>query len=219
MKRHSVLNKRSFLFALGLALILLAASATLALAQTNGVIYACVVRDGTLRIVSDANQCKRGETLLTWNIMGPQGPKGDTGATGATGPAGLTGATGATGPEGPQGPQGEAGPQGEQGLPGNLALAGQNCPLGQYLRGFDEQGNILCAIAPIIDPFTSVQQNADWTPIIQEFNGVLMALVWSRRQDAAEVARDLVEVIQKERGRREDTEARRGGETVKRSKS
>jgi len=48
---------------------------------------------------------------------------------------------------------------------------------------------------------------------------IFMALVWSRRQDAAEVARDLVEVIQKERGRREDTEARRGGETVKRSKS
>lgn len=197
MTRQSVLNKRSFLFALGLALILLVASATLALAQTDGVIYACVVKDGTLRIVSDANQCKRGETLLSWNIMGPQGNPGlacwdlngdgvqdaaedinqdglwdAADCKGAQGDPGLAGADGLQGPAGADGAVGPAGPQGE---PGNLALAGQNCPTYQFLIGFDAEGNIICADTR--PGFYPVAQNADWTPITQEFNGVLMALV------------------------------------------
>ena len=102
-------RKRRFFIVLGLALILLAASATFVLAQTDGVIYACVLRDGTLRIVPDANHCKRAEALLTWNILGPAGPKGDTGPAGPAGPQGPQGPQGETGPAGPAGPQGEPG--------------------------------------------------------------------------------------------------------------
>ncbi len=203
MKRQSVFNKRSFLFALGLALVLLAASATWALAQTDGVIYACVVNDGTLRIVPDADQCKKNETLLSWNIMGPQGnpglacwdlngdgiqdasedinqdglwdPADCKGAQGDPGPAGADGLQGPAGADGAPGVDGAIGPAGPQGQPGNLALAGQNCPTYQFLIGFDADGNILCADTR--PGFYPVAQNADWTPITQEFNGVLMALV------------------------------------------
>lgn len=66
----------------------------------------------------------------------PAGPDGPTGATGATGLTGATGMTGATGGTGDQGPQGEA---------GNLLLAGMICPDGEFLRGFDASGNIICS--------------------------------------------------------------------------
>ncbi|MGD9265059.1 MAG: hypothetical protein PVJ71_04700 [Lysobacterales bacterium] len=49
--------------------------------------------------------------------------------------------------DGIQGPEGEQGAQGEPGLPGNVALAGQSCPEGQLITGFDETGNIVCAAA------------------------------------------------------------------------
>lgn len=220
MTRQSVFNKRSFLFALGLTLILLAVSVTWALAQTDGVIYACVVRDGTLRIVSDANQCKRGETLLSWNIMGPQGnpglacwdlngdgiqdasedinqdglwdaadckgAQGDPGPAGADGLQGPAGADGAIGPAGPQGEQGPAGadgatgPAGPQGPASLAALEGTECTAGTAPGSVEVTtdsvtGVISLACAPL--GFTPVAHNADWTPITQEFNGVLMALV------------------------------------------
>jgi len=107
--------KFRYLIPLGLTIILLAVSVTWALAQViadGGVIYACVLKDGTLRIVSDANQCRKGEALLTWNIMGPAGPKGDTGATG------------------PQGPKGDTGPQGVPGSASLSALQGTTCTVG-----------------------------------------------------------------------------------------
>lgn len=43
--------------------------------------------------------------------------------------------------EGPQGPQGEPGPQGP---PGAMPFAGQVCPEGQFVIGFDDEGNIIC---------------------------------------------------------------------------
>jgi hypothetical protein len=49
------------------------------------------------------------------------------------------------GPAGPQGPAGPPGPQGPQGEPGILGLAGQICPEGEFLIGFDEFGDILSA--------------------------------------------------------------------------
>jgi len=60
-----------------IVLALVAISVTSALAQTDGVIYACKVTDGTIRIVSDPAACKKNETLLTWNIIGPQGEQGE----------------------------------------------------------------------------------------------------------------------------------------------
>jgi hypothetical protein len=90
--------------------------------------------------------------------QGPQGPKGDTGATGPAGPAGPagpkgdTGATGATGPAGPTGPPGPKGDKGDKGDTGptgppgpGVDLAGQTCPAGAFVTGFNAAGNIVCS--------------------------------------------------------------------------
>ncbi len=137
----------------GLVIILLAASVTWALAQTDGVINACMIpSDGTIRIVADPADCKKNETLLTWNIMGPKGDKGDPGEQGPTGPAGATGLAcwdldgdytqdvsedinldgtwDASDCRGVKGDTGEAGPQGIQGEQGIVGPQGEPGPVG-----------------------------------------------------------------------------------------
>ncbi len=79
-------------------------------------IYACVNKgnplgstQGRIRIVSEPGLCRRNETPLSWNQLGPAGPtgpQGPQGETGAQGPQGDTGAPGPKGDTGPQGPQG-----------------------------------------------------------------------------------------------------------------
>jgi len=70
-------------------------------------IRACVSRKGEIRVLSGRVQrsrssaCHRGETLVTWNIAGPQGPAGPAGSQGVPGARGETGAPGARGPAGP----------------------------------------------------------------------------------------------------------------------
>jgi len=76
---------------------------------------------GQLRVVTDAEQCKRSELPLSWNQTGPQG---ETGSRGLQGERGLDGAQGVAGPDGAQGPKGDAGPQGEDGAPGAAGLPG-----------------------------------------------------------------------------------------------
>lgn len=61
----------------------------------SGVISVCVGNNGALRVVAVGEACKTGESLLTWNTVGPAGPAG------AAGPAGPTGPQGPQGPEGP----------------------------------------------------------------------------------------------------------------------
>jgi hypothetical protein len=68
-------------------------------------------------------------------VAGPAGPMG---------PAGAAGAPGGQGPPGVAGPAGSAGPQGPPGVPGRLELAGQRCPAGSYLAGFDPSGGLAC---------------------------------------------------------------------------
>jgi hypothetical protein len=133
-------------------LVLLLTSAfifTAAHIQTGGTIIGCVKNSsGKFRIVSSATQCKSNEHSVSWNIMGPPGPAGAQGETGSQGPQGELGPQGETGLQGLQGepgPQGETGPQGVQGEPGNLALAGQHCPTGEVVVGFDAFGDIDCA--------------------------------------------------------------------------
>ena len=82
---------KRFLLIVGMALVLLAVGVVYAWATTEGAINACVSSSGSLRIVSDTTQCKRTETALAWNVMGPQGPKGDPGPKGDTGPKGDPG--------------------------------------------------------------------------------------------------------------------------------
>lgn len=94
-------------------------------------------RTGAVRIVSDASKCKRGETFLSWNQVGPQGPQGEQGIQGSQGDPGLAGAQG---PMGPQGEQGATGPQGEPGTPGVDGVA-NGISVGVY-GVVDAQGNV-----------------------------------------------------------------------------
>jgi hypothetical protein len=111
-------------------------AATVAVAQGDGVIHACVAlpgsnaqsknvngeaNTGSVRIVSSPDDCRNGEAPISWNVEGAPGPAGE------------------------QGPQGVVGPQGEQGPPGDLSLAGQSCPDGEALTGFDSDGHIVCS--------------------------------------------------------------------------
>lgn len=83
--------------------------------------------------------------------IGPVGPPGPAGPPGAPGPQGVEGPQGAEGPAGPPGVPGPPGPEGPEGPPGNLVLAGQTCPVGEFVVGFDESGNILCR--PFLPPY------------------------------------------------------------------
>ena len=117
------INRKRFLIVAGLVLVLLAAGAVYALAQTDGVINACVLKDGTLRIVADPAECKKGETLYTWNITGPKGDPGlacwdlnGDGIQDAAEDINLDGLWDAADCKGPQGEPGAAGTNGTNGL-------------------------------------------------------------------------------------------------------
>lgn len=63
-------------------------------------IRVCAGPGGTLRLAGPNDVCKGNETLLVWNVQGPQGTTGPAGPTGPTGPAGPAGADGPAGRDG-----------------------------------------------------------------------------------------------------------------------
>src|SRR5215813_6942220 len=87
-------------------------------------IFACVnPNSGAVRIVAQGAACRTPESLVTWNVVGPQGPPGPAGPAGALGPPGPQGpaGAGALGSPGPQGPAGPPGPPGPKGDPGQTS--------------------------------------------------------------------------------------------------
>ena len=76
--------KRTFVrIAVGVAAIL-AVAAGAAYATGLGspqVIQACQAKNGSLRVVAAAADCKDGDTPISWNTQGPQGPPGPAGGT------------------------------------------------------------------------------------------------------------------------------------------
>jgi Collagen triple helix repeat (20 copies) len=101
---------------------------TLALAPISAnaqQIFACVNNNsGAIRIVAQGAACRTPESLVTWNVVGPQGPPGPAGPAGALGPPGPQGPAGPAGAQGSAGPQGPAGPQGMSGERGPFGPAG-----------------------------------------------------------------------------------------------
>jgi len=81
----------------------------------------------TVTIVTGNNDLS--VTLLPVLTAGPQGPPGAKGDKGDNGDKGDKGDTGSIGP---------------QGEPGSLALAGQICPEGTFVVGFNVAGQVLC---------------------------------------------------------------------------
>jgi|SRR5215831_317543 len=98
---------------------------TLALAPISAdaqQIFACVnATSGAVRIVAQGVACRTPESLVTWNVVGPQGPPGPAGPAGAQGSAGQQGPAGPQGMSGERGPYGPAGPPGPKGEPGQAS--------------------------------------------------------------------------------------------------
>lgn len=120
---YSVAAGRPRMLRIGTALVLaMVASGAAAIRATGGgtnTIYACQLGSGLIKVVDGPASCNpQSETLLQWNIVGPQGPVGPVGPAGpiglqgATGPAGSQGAPGSAGPQGVPGPAGPQGPSG-----------------------------------------------------------------------------------------------------------
>ncbi len=95
--------------AAGLCALGLALSYAVPVAAQDKAIYACVNREGELRLVNPTEPCRRNETRVLWSVVGPQGPQGPAGPQGPTGPQGPAGPQGTLGPQGPAGPQGAKG--------------------------------------------------------------------------------------------------------------
>jgi len=144
--RHTCIHFREGTMGrVGTALRLLSACASLVitsagwstLARADGQIFACVNNsNGEIKLVAQNATCKGNETLVVWNVAGPQGmigpagPAGPQGPAGAAGPAGVAGAQGPAGPPGPSGSAGAPGPQGPagaQGPAGVLAFSEYAC--------------------------------------------------------------------------------------------
>ena len=128
---------RHMLAAAGVAVAVVAGAAAIATAAGDAptTIDACRnIRHGLVRIVFDANACKRNEMHLSWNEAGPGR------AGGAAGAAGAKGDTGAPGPAGPAGP---AGPKGDPGaaLSSVDGLAGTACTTFDGAAGHVEVGS------------------------------------------------------------------------------
>jgi len=97
--------KRKLAIGAVLVAVLAAAASTYAWASAGAAtqtLNACVEQNGQLRLVAVAGDCKKAETPLSWNTVGPAGPAG---ADGKQGPAGQNGSPG---PQGPPGASGSA---------------------------------------------------------------------------------------------------------------
>lgn len=87
------INKFVLLF---LGLIVIFAGTWSYLKAEGNEITACIKKDGSLYIPSVGSNCKGQDTILTWNITGPQGPKGDKGDKGDPGEIGPQGPSGSS---------------------------------------------------------------------------------------------------------------------------
>ena len=97
---------RSFAIGFGCATLSLGA-VTYANAAGNGTLKACANKTtGVMRYISKGS-CKKTETSLSWNQMGPQGLSGSEGNKGDAGVAGTKGDTGAAGTNGTNGTNGQ----------------------------------------------------------------------------------------------------------------
>jgi hypothetical protein len=138
------INKKTILLLASIMVLVLSGAGVYAAttqSSNTSVIYACLTKedDHSLRIVDANTVCKKHETKIFWNVVGPKGDKGDPGIAGPTGPqgpAGVNGKEGAVGPQGikgdagAQGPQGAAGPVGPQGPAGKDGAPGPQGPAG-----------------------------------------------------------------------------------------
>jgi type VI secretion system secreted protein Hcp len=90
--------KRKLLLGVALAALVVGGLATYSWAASadGQTINACLNDEGKLRLVPAVSACKKSESPLSWNTVGPQGPEGLQGPAGAAGPAGRDGRDGSS---------------------------------------------------------------------------------------------------------------------------
>ena len=131
MKKFIRTPRALLLGVIALAVVLVGAgvaSGTIGASKPN-VYWACVPKDGRIKLVYPGSKCKKGERFITWHQKGqqsatvvqegPHGLKGDAGAQGEAGAAGAKGTDGASGPQGAKGDKGDKGDNGAAGPKGD----------------------------------------------------------------------------------------------------
>jgi hypothetical protein len=88
------------------ACALLVGSLSVAAQANASTLYACVKKNGTARVFTKKPKCKKGESKLSWNNVGPAGRNGANGVNGAPGSAGKNGTNGSNGANGTNGTNG-----------------------------------------------------------------------------------------------------------------
>ncbi|HEY2633021.1 MAG TPA: hypothetical protein VGI26_11665 [Solirubrobacteraceae bacterium] len=89
--KSSNTHRRGISALLVAALLLVAAFAATSSASA-ATIYACQKKkSGTIHLVTKKAKCKKGETKISWNTIGPAGKNGTNGANGANGKDGAPG--------------------------------------------------------------------------------------------------------------------------------
>ncbi|MGH3116911.1 MAG: hypothetical protein ACRDQ2_07315, partial [Gaiellales bacterium] len=137
----------AFALLVGTAGVAVAANVVGSIVGDDGVIHACRGKHtGLLRGVPAGTRCFSWEEALEWNQQGQPGEPGPRGAAGLRGDPGPQGERGQEGPQGARGEAGAPGPQGPKGDPGELASAGQMCPAGEFVTGFDASGTMICNV-------------------------------------------------------------------------
>jgi hypothetical protein len=89
MSAFSNMRAMAVLAATGALLLAAFAAAPQAEAST---LYACVKKGGTVKVYTKAPKCKKHETKISWNSVGPAGKNGTNGANGTNGTNGANGA-------------------------------------------------------------------------------------------------------------------------------
>jgi hypothetical protein len=79
------------------AIIALLVALAVASQATAATYYACVKKNGSAHIYTKKPKCKKGESKLSWNNVGPAGRNGTNGANGKNGTNGTNGANGTNG--------------------------------------------------------------------------------------------------------------------------
>jgi hypothetical protein len=92
MSAFSNMRAMAVLAATGALLLAAFAAAPQAEAST---LYACVAKGGNVKVYTKAPKCKKHETRISWNSVGPAGPAGKNGTNGTNGSNGINGTNGA----------------------------------------------------------------------------------------------------------------------------
>ncbi len=84
-------NARALAVLAATGALLLAAFAAAPQAEAS-TLYACVKKGGTVKVFTKAPKCKKHETKISWNSVGPAGKNGTNGTNGTSGTNGTNGA-------------------------------------------------------------------------------------------------------------------------------